>query len=181
MPVMSKTRVFRYNNRISLNTHMPELTPTQEQVLATWRAPMHATMERTKRWYMIGGGVTIALAIYGIVTGAWTFAVVILLCAAMYVFTHDHRFGDEAATITTGGVQIAQRFMRFEDMQGFWFLPTPGYTELHIVPTRRQPDMVIQTGTQDIQNLRQTLSERTTELTEKREHFLDAIIRICKL
>lgn len=160
---------------------MPEQTPTQEQVLATWHAPVHATVERDKRWYIIGGGVTILLAIYAIFTGAWTFAIVVLLCAGMYILTHDHKFGEETATVTSTGVQIDQRFLRWEDMQGFWFLYTQTYTELHIVATRRQPEMVIQTGTQDVQSLRKALSEHTTELTEKREHLLDAIIRLCKL
>lgn len=160
---------------------MPEQTPTTEQVVATWHAPVHATVERDKRWYVIGGVVTVLLATYAIFTGAWTFAIVVLLCAGMYVLTHDHSFGDETATVTSTGVQIAQRFLRWEDMQGFWFLSTPAYTELHIVPSRRQPDMVIQTGAQDVQLLRTALSEHTTELIDKREHLLDVIIRLCKL
>lgn len=167
---------------------MPENTPIQtsqedaEQILMNWQAPVHPTFDRGKQWYVVGGGIVIACALYGIFTGAWSFVIVILLCAAMYVLVRGHQFPTEKAVISNKGVDIAGSFMRWDDVEGFWLMKTPTYTELHVTPRNtRQRELVIQTGDLQIETVRRTMAEHTTELTEKSERLLDAFIRICKL
>jgi len=162
---------------------MPDTnTPTPEQVLLTWSAPVQHTHERSTRWYIVGGTAVIAAAAYGVLTGAWSVALVTIMIGAMYFILRDHRFPDETATITQGGIRISDTYINWNDTQGFWLLPTDHYMELHVVPkTQGKSDLIIQTGTMDIQKLRETIGAWIPELTDKRERFLDAFIRICKL
>lgn len=131
---------------------------------------------------MIGGGVVIAGAAYGILTGSWSLTVVILLCGAMYYLMRDHVPPLKTISIRESGVMLEERFVRWEDLSGFWFLPTPEYIELHIVPkAARQSDILIQTGSADLQQIRLLIATHIPELIEKREGFLDVLIRLAKL
>lgn len=162
---------------------MPDTnTPTPEQVLLTWSAPVQHTHERSKRWYVIGGTLVLAGAAYGVLSGAWSVALVAIMIGAMYFILRDHKFPDETITITQSGVRIGQTYMSWNDLQGFWLMPTDDYMELHIVPKdSKKRELLIQTGGMNIQTIRETIGAWIPELTDKRERLLDALIRICKL
>lgn len=131
---------------------------------------------------MIGGGIVLAGAVYGILSGSWTFTIVILLCGAMYYLIRDHVPPLKTITLTDRGVLLEDAFTRWEDIQGFWFLETPAYTEMHFVPkTKGRPDILIQTNDQDLTALRMLLSPYSAELKDKQESLLDAFIRTAKL
>lgn len=156
-------------------------TPTPEQIILGWKAPVHANHSRSKRWFISAGTVILVIAAYGILTGAWTVALVALLCGAMYVFVHDHTFPDAAAAITDKGVHVDNAYMSWENAEGFWLMLAPGYTELHVVRKDHKPDLIVQTGSADAQAIRQLLQNYLPELADKKERFLDMLIRICKL
>lgn len=159
------------------------LSSTQEQtVLATWDAPILPRHERSRKWYMWGGGIVVAGAVYGILIGSWALTLVIVLCGAMYYLLRDHVPPSKTIVITNNGVLLEEVFTRWEDMKGFWILQTPGYTELHFVPvSKRRSDILIQTGEQNIEQLRMLIGTHISELTDKHENVLDAFIRIAKL
>lgn len=146
-----------------------------------WKAPIKPIFVRTKRWYMCAAGVVLAIAAYGVLSGAWTVALVAILCGAMYVIVHDHRLPDATMTFTESGAQLNTAFLAWKEMKGYWLLYTPEYTELHLVPAARKPEMVIQTGSQEIMHIKQTLAEYVPEMPEMHERLLDTFIRICKL
>ncbi len=164
---------------------MEDISPIQteeQQVLATWQAPILPRHERSKRWYAIGGTAVVACAAYGIVTGSWTLTVVSLLCGAMYYLVRDHVPPLKTVVITDKGVLLEEKFTRWEDVSGFWILNTPEYSELHFVPKlARRSDILIQTGDRNLEDLRIAIGSHIPEFTDKRESFLDALIRTAKL
>lgn len=150
-------------------------------MLLTWTAPTHPSHERSKRWYVVGATLLFAFAAYGVITGSWSTALVAMLIGAMYYLLRDHSFDPETITISTTGVQLGKTFTRWEDMNGFWFLRTSDYTELHLVPKGRKPDLVIQTDGIEPAIVKTTLESKIQELSDKRESLFDAFIRITKL
>jgi hypothetical protein len=161
---------------------MNEQTSTStEQVLLTWKAPIHAKFEKSHRWYIVAGILVITAAAYGVISGAWSLTLVSVLCAAVYFLVRDHKLPDATATLTEHGMQLNDKFLSWEDAKGFWLLFTPDYTELHVVPKGRQHEMIIQTGSTDISELRNAFQPRIPELTDHRENILDAFIRLTKL
>lgn len=150
--------------------------------LATWEAPIHPRHNRTARWYVVAGGVVLGCAAYGIITGAWSVTIVSLLCGALYYLVRDHESAAEKITLTDEGVLLQNNFTRWEDLEGFWFLLTKEYVEMHITRKNpRQNDIVIQTGSQSIPALRLTLGKFLSEHSDRRESLLDFIARFCKL
>jgi hypothetical protein len=164
---------------------MPDTQTTiavNPQVLASWQARVLPMNDRSPRWYLIGGITVLILAAYGILTGSWSFTVVMLLCGAMYYLMRDHVPPLKTITITEKGVQIEQAFVRWDELAGFWFLDTPTYTEVHFVPQKKnKSDVLIQTGSQNLADLRVLISTYIPELTDKKESFLDALLRTAKL
>ncbi len=152
------------------------------ETLLTWQAPIMPNHERTQRWYIVAGISVIAMIAYGILSGAWSFAIVMMLCAGLYFALRDHKHGNETIQITTLGVTIRSRFLRWEDISGYWLLDTPEYSELHITPKdTRVHELKIQTGNQPRGTLKDVLNQFVPELTNAHESLIDFCIRICKL
>lgn len=164
-----------------METPTSSITARQE-ILAQWQAPILHKHERSQRWYAIAGGVVLLCAVYGILTGAWSFSLVALLSAAVYYIMRDHVPPLKTMILSDKGVFLEQNFTRWEELQGFWFLVTPEYTELHFVPLQKHSsDIMIQTGGQDINDLRVLIGTHIPELKDKQESFLDALLRTAKL
>ncbi len=147
----------------------------------SWQAPASPTVVRTRRWYIVAAVVVLLLTAYSIYTGAWSFAVVCVLCGGMYALVHGHTPPVLTIALYDNGILFKEKFTRWDELAGFWILQTPDYNELHFVSRFRRGDLVIQTGTQDIAQLRMILVQRLPEWTHRRERILDTLIRICKL
>lgn len=162
-----------------MQIHTP-ITLDSAAVLA-WDAPQRPSITRSKRWYTVAAVVVVIAAAYGIVSGSWSFAVVCVLAGGMYALVGDHSATSIRIELHESGVILDGAFTRWDQLVGYWMLPTPGYTELHFVRKDKNERMFIQTGDQDIARLRMVLGQRLPELTHKKEGILDIIIRLCKL
>ncbi|TSC79399.1 MAG: Uncharacterized protein G01um101425_679 [Candidatus Peregrinibacteria bacterium Gr01-1014_25] len=151
-------------------------------MLLSWDAPLRQAHERSKRWYMIAGGLVILVAAYSLLTGSWSTAVVAVLLGCIYYLLHGTQPPLKHISLTSHGVYFDGAFTRWEDCTGFWFVIAPGHQRLHIGrKDRKQGDIAIMVENVDAEKVRWTLSQFLSEQTNRSEHFLDTIIRICKL
>ncbi len=147
-----------------------------------WEAPRHAAHERGVWWYGIGSSIVLCTSIYGILSGAWTLALVSILCGALYFLVRDHRLPDSTCVLTQLGVELDGVFMPWSSLKGFWFLQTPTFTEIRFTPkTPHAAIRNIQIGQQSPNDIRAFLSGVATELTEEKEGILDTFSRFAKL
>lgn len=146
-----------------------------------WTAPSRPTYERTKRWYTVAFAIVFVVAAYGIFSDSWMLAIVSVLAGGMYVLVHDHRPPLSSIELYDNGLRLNGTFVRWDELEGFWFIRTPEFSEVRFVPKVRRGRIAIQTGTQDITQLRMVLAQRLPELTHKKESLLDVLLRICKL
>jgi len=167
-----------------LKTHMtPDLTPPAAPLaepILEWEAPSIPHHERSPRWYAVAGITVLVMAAYAIVTGSWTFAVVVLLSAGMYFLLRREKPASKAISILPQGVNLDGRFYAWGDLESFWLIPTPGYTELHIAQKSRSV-LIVQTGAVPTDVVRAALSQFIREDSDRHESLLDIFIRICKL
>lgn len=159
-------------------TQTPE--PAADPIVS-WEAPSANHHIRSERWYVIAGITALAMAVYGIVTGAWTFTVVILLCGAMYVLLRGHTPATRVISLYEHGVRYERTFIRWQDIAGFWFVHAHDFTELHLAKKTDDDEIMIHVKGIELQELHTLLSHFTPELTDKHEKLLDVIIRLCKL
>ncbi len=151
-------------------------------VLDRLSGPKDPVHQRGKRWYTIGGGLVLAAAAYGIVSGAWSLTIVSVVIGAMYFWIRNHQPVIHELTILEQGLLYDNRFLRWEDLQGFWFVQHNTF-DLH-VPLLNSPsheELRIQLPREQSNHLRNVLARFLSELTTHTESFLDTIARICKL
>ena len=147
-----------------------------------WSAPSHHNHERSARWYLIGGCLILAIAIYGIIIGAWTVTIVSLLVGGTYFLTRREETPVKTIRIEREGVTFQDDFTPWGQCKEFWVVQTPLFNELHILRDARvRREIRLQTATIDVTLLRSILSQFLPMRTDQREHIVDVLIRLCKL
>lgn len=138
--------------------------------------------ERSQRWYFMGAIVVLSSAAFGIVSGNWSFSIVVVLIGAIYFLLRNAPPLLGTITLNEHGVQFGNEFTSWADCVSFWLIKTPNYTELHIARKGSVfREIVLQTGTVDTDLLRATLATCLQEHSTKKERLVDMLIRICKL
>jgi hypothetical protein len=160
----------------------PAAGTTTPVALLEWMAPSHHDHQRSHRWYVIAACITLGVAAYGIIIGAWSLTLVILLIAGMYFLTRGHPSALKYIRIERDGFQFQETFTPWNECKEFWIVRTPEYSELHIVRLKGIPrETVIQTGPIDPTVIRATVSQFLTLKGDQRERLLDLLLRLCKL
>ncbi|NOS67014.1 MAG: hypothetical protein HOO67_01455 [Candidatus Peribacteraceae bacterium] len=150
--------------------------------ILAWTAYSHHNHERSAHWYLFGGVFVLAIAVYGIVTGAWTLTLVSLLLGGVYFLTRREMTPLKEIRIFADGIDFNGSFTAWDQCKDFWIVTTPLFTELHV--TRKgaiKSNILIQTADIDPTLIRSTLSQFLPMRPDQREHMFDAIIRLCKL
>lgn len=150
--------------------------------LATWSAPSKPHFQRSRRWYIIVGGLALAAGIISILRGAWSVTVVTILLAGVYFLVHRMEPPTRTMEVFPHGFRFGRRFIPWTDCEGFWILQSPHYHELHIARKGNwNGDIVIQTGTLDPRALIALFKQFLPHQPENREKLIDVIIRICQI
>ncbi len=171
---MEKMPFFVYNKRI-LETHTPTL-------LLAWEAPSQIDHERSPRWYLIAGILTLTFVAYSLAVGAWTAAVVAVLAAGAYVLVRNQKHRTLRIGITEEGLIVDGVLSPWEQWDSFWILASKDVAMLHLAPKKkRNGEFRVLTGDIDPFLLRDILSRYLPHDAEKTERFFDMIIRFCKL
>jgi hypothetical protein len=160
----------------------PVSQPIDHTALLEWSAPRSYSHERGKQWYR-GGAVTIlAIAAYGILTGAWSLAVVTVLVGGLYFLIRKEPPVVHTLRIEQSGVTYDGDFLYWGDFESAWFVRTPVGPELHLMRKKGSPkEIILLTPHIDNTALRATLSRFLTVESDRQEHLFDVLIRLCKL
>lgn len=147
----------------------------------TWQAPSIPTYRHSTQWYITAGVVVLLSAIYGILTGNWLFAVILLTAAGIFYFVRNIAPPLHTITLTEQGILFDEELTRYEECGGFWFFKTSDFTELRIPFTKKKKGEIrIQTGNIEVSTIRSTLGNHLSELPLQ-ERLLDTLSRICKI
>ena len=100
------------------------------RVLAEWEVPEYIKYERSRVWYVIAGGLAVALFIYSIVTLNFLFSIIIGLISAI-VFLHERRHPDMIHfMILEGGIVLGDRFHPYKNLNSFWIIYEPPIVQI---------------------------------------------------
>lgn len=149
--------------------------------LLEWDGLIQPEHQRSRRWYMLAGGIVISVSAVSIITGAWSVALVTLLCSGLYVLSHNHTPSPRRLSIYDHGVVFDGAYHTWNEFRAYWFLRTREYTELHLERADGRPPLILQTGPIHPDRIKQELSPYIVEDTKKTENILETISRICKL
>ena len=159
---------------------MNKHTHPSEDPILEWTAQQHAHYERGRTWYIAATCIVIALVGYSIWTRAWTFTVLIIALTGLYWKMHTDEPPKKQMRIWKRGFAINNDFNDWNNCKGYWIFRSKDYAELHIEKGNNS-EVKIQTGNISSYVVHETLAPLLEELTDRKEHILDTIIRICKL
>lgn len=151
------------------------------QPLMEWEGLIQPQHERSRRWYVISGGGVLGIVALSILTGAWSVALVTLLCAGLYVLAHGHTPAPRRLAVYEHGIIFDGQYRTWKEFRCFWMMRTAHYTELHLERADGRQPTIIQTGPVHPDRVKQLFSTYLPEDTKKTENILETISRICKL
>ena len=167
---------------------MPENAPSQ--VLLSWQTLSAPPVERSARWYAIGGVLILMFAAYGLFQGSWLTALVAILMGGVYFLMRNEKPKAITVRITGIGMQIEEKIIPWNAIKDFWILLGRNYVELHLAPQGvLQGETVVYIrdphtpadSSMDPGIVRKTLLQFVPERAGMQERFLDAIARLLKL
>lgn len=158
-------------------------SPVNLDPLLAWDGQSRPNHERSSKWYLYGGVAVLVCVIFGILTSAWSFSIVMMLIGGMYFLTRNAPEPVHHIELSREGVTFRGEFSLWKDCKDFWLLQGPDYVELHIMRMKLvNPEIVIQLppGT-DVRVIRTVIGNFLSERPDQRENLLDTLIRLAKL
>jgi hypothetical protein len=145
--------------------------------LLSWKSPLYPTTQKTKGWYIGLFTVTGLLALYAIVTNAWSFAVVIVVAAGVYYYLNEQEVPIVDVAISDIGFLIGTRVFNFGDVKTFWLdYRPPFHKELHLIlKNEYRQDIIISIHGMNPSELRRILTRYLPEWEEREKTFTENI------
>ncbi len=171
---------FCYTNWIYQHKNPMEQTNSQPAILE-WQGQTQMDHNRSERWYAIAGITTVAIIVYGLLTGSWSMSLVIAIAAGLYFLVRNEKHALHTIRILETGIEYDGKAEGWGAFKSFWLLHGPTHTQLHISRSGLKQDIVIFTGNTDINAIFEALHSHLPHDPDKREKMIDAIIRYCKI
>jgi len=158
--------------------------PNDDGVLASWEFPEFEKPERGVRWYVIAAVISGSLLVYSIISRNYIFGVIIILIALIYFLYDLHEPPQTVCSITTAGIQLGKKFVRYSNIAHFWIIYKPGITTtLYVKPKIfTVPELGIPLQKEDPLQIREILLQYLPEnLKEEDEPLSETLGRVLKL
>lgn len=173
-----------YSSRMEEEQTVFTEAPTDDDVLASWKFLEFEKPERGMRWYFFATIVAGLLLLYSILTHNYIFGVIIILVALIYFLYDLHDAPETSLSITTAGIEVGRKFIKYRDIVNFWIIYKPGVTtSLYFKPrVFAIPLLSIPLMDQDPLQIREILLQYLPEnLTEEDEPLSETMGKILKL
>ncbi len=147
----------------------------------SWDNPPH---ERSRRWYLIAGGIGIALIVWAIWQENFLFAIIVLMTAVIVLFGQLKPSNRIMVHITSLGVVFGEDFYPYEEIRDFSIIYQPPHVRLLYISFNKawQPTIAVPTEDADPNTLREVLLPYLFENLEREDETLtDSIRRVYKL
>jgi hypothetical protein len=91
----------------------------------SWEIPEFEKHERSKKWYVIAGVITILILLFALITSNFLFAVIIII-ATLIIIIHDGKEADLVnIIIDEDGVVVGRKFYDYDVLKNFSVLFKP--------------------------------------------------------
>lgn len=97
---------------------------TEDDVIS-WKIPEYQGQEKTKRWYIVAGAISIALLAFAIFTQNLIFAIIIIFAAIIVVVLDGNKVGMLKVELSDKGVTVGKEFYEYEQIADFFIIYKP--------------------------------------------------------
>lgn len=153
-------------------------------VLTAWEAWESTPIERSKEWYVVAGGIGLAMLLYALFTANFVFALIIVMFAVILLMQDIKKPSKVRACITTAGVVLGDAFYPYEDIKDFSIAYQPPDVKYLYVGFQStfQPMLSIPLDEVDPNKVRESILPYVFEnLKREGESLTDTLHRVYKL
>ena len=93
--------------------------------LVSWEVDEYPHHERSRRWYLIAGAISLALIIYAIMTANFLFALIILMVDIIFILMIFKKPDRLAVVLTNTGMLVGEAYYAYSSMRDFSLLYEP--------------------------------------------------------
>jgi hypothetical protein len=149
----------------------------------SWVAPEYVMHDRGWIWKISMVSVVALVAILSLYFQAWSFALVVVVFAAVYALVHLQHPRNVEIKISEVGIKVGYKKYNFTKIRAFWFVYEPPYVEtLNLrVEGNFTGEITIQLAGMDPAPIRDFLLNKIPEMEGKTESFSDVLIRLFKI
>jgi len=157
--------------------------PTPSVTTLTWTFPEYPRLERSQNWFIGWGIVGAVLFLYGIFTGNFLFAGIVVFVAAIYALQHYRHPLNVTFAISQDSIRTDNHSIPWKDIKNFWILyEPPEVKNLYFEFKGWRPRLKVPLQDQNPLEVRAALIPYIDEDLEKeQEPFSDAVGRLFKL
>jgi hypothetical protein len=151
--------------------------PGQPEVV--WEIDEYPRQRRSRNWYLVAGGIGVALIIYAVATANFLFAVIILM-AGIVTLISDFKEPDRVTVaVTSAGLVVGDSFYDFRSVRDFSIVYEPPEVKLLYVTFRQiwQPMLAIPLEETDPNAVRETLLPFCLENLDRTSETLTEVLR----
>ncbi|MDO8626267.1 MAG: hypothetical protein Q7K39_02285 [Candidatus Magasanikbacteria bacterium] len=95
------------------------------RVVYQWTVKEYEEYERGRRWYLVIGGLALALVLFAVFTANYLFALIIILFGII-LYLHDLQTPLEVPfALTDVGIILGKKFYRYSELGNFWIIYNP--------------------------------------------------------
>lgn len=154
-----------------------------DKAILTWKAPEYLHHEKSALWFLIAGLIAVALIIYDLMNGGWSFSVAIIVFAGTYYLLYRHEPKIVDVKISKFGVKIGRHCFSYGHLKSFWVVyDLPFAKRLYLrMSSRLKPDVFVSIEGVDPTEIRHVLSGYLREIKGMQEPFSDTLVRVFKL
>lgn len=158
-----------------MNTNTPKTT-------LRWQAPSHRTVERGKIWYIVMSIVFTLMIIYSIYIAAYTFTILLLVIAGVYLWLYKRPPEVQEHVIDSEGFTWSTQTMEWERCRSFWLVKHSDYYELHINQRHFMfSDVCVHIPNEQAEEVYEVMSQYLPYNQKRGEGWLNYLVRISKL
>lgn len=141
--------------------------------ILTWTSSLYPAAQKTKGWYIGLFVVTALFALYGILTNAWSFSVVIIVAAGVYYYLNEQDVPVVDVVISDLGILIGRRVFPFSDLKTFWIdYNPPFHKELHLIlKNEYKHEIIVSIHALNPSELRRILTRYLPEWEDRKKTF----------
>lgn len=154
-----------------------------DEAVISWEAPEYVVHQKGPKWKITMLLLVAVVAGLSLYYDSWTFALAIVVFAAVYSLVHLEHPRDVQVKISEIGIKVGFRKYSFGKIKAFWIIYEPPFVQT--LNLRVEGDFIgeitIQLAGQDPAKVREYLISKIPEMEGKSESFSDILVRLFKI
>ena len=95
------------------------------KIIYEWAVKEYEQHERSRRWYLVMGGLAALLILYGVASANYLFALIIVLFVIILYLYELQEPLQVYFAITETGIILGKKYYRYSELKNFWIIYNP--------------------------------------------------------